>query len=163
MKNTLILGFGSDLLSDEGIVHRIIYRLQREKFDADYKVFPILTLELIEEITGYQKIIIIDTLKTKDGIPGFVKVCPIQEYEPTLHLENFHDISLPEMINFAATLGFSITKDIIVIAVEICDHSTISTDLSLVIAEKFPLILKEILSFAACELAPQTFEFVKQD
>ena len=144
MKDILILGFGSDILCDESVVHRIIEQLRLEFPEADYLLFLTVSLDILHEISGYKKILIIDTVISKNGIPGKVKVCDFPDYEPTLHLENAHDISLPRLIDLANKLNIPITNDIQIISIEISDHVTISNQMSPVVSANFLSIIDNV-------------------
>ena len=72
--NTLILGLGNDLLSDDGIGPKLIQNL-RSHFDQEiisFKTSPVGGLELIDILKGYQKVIVIDAIKTGSNTPGTV-------------------------------------------------------------------------------------------
>ena len=144
MKEILILGFGSDILCDENIVPRIFEQLKLEFPDADYLLFLTVSLDILNEISGYKKILIIDTVLSKNGIPGKVKVYDLPDYEPTLHLENAHDISLPRLIEFANKLDVPLTNDIQIISIEISDHLTITNKMSPVLSACFLSILDHV-------------------
>ena len=152
MNKLLILGFGSDILSDERIVIQIIEKLKQEFTHADYKQFLTLSLDVLEEIITYEKIIIIDTVKSSQKKPGTVTIYPLQKYQPTLHLENMHDISFPNLIMLGAFLGYSITKDIEIISIEVHDHTTISTAYSSEIEVSFSSIFSKIKKTIALSL-----------
>ena len=118
-------------------------------------------MDTLEQIKDYKKIIILDTVKTRSGITGTVSVYPVQEYLPTLHLENLHDVSLPVLIKLGRNLGYSIAEEIYIISIEIADHTTISNNLSHRITELYSSILtsvhgilnKEILLFQTAKPA----------
>jgi len=144
MKETLILGFGSDILCDESVVPRIFEYLKVEFPEADYLLFLTVSLDILHEISGYRKILIIDTIISKNGIPGKVKMYTLPDYEPTLHLENAHDISLPRLIDLAKKLNIPLTNDIQIISIEISDHITISSQMSPVVSANYLSILNHV-------------------
>jgi len=144
VKEILILGFGSDILCDESVVPRIFEQLKLEFPKADYLLFLTVSLDILNEISGYRKILIIDTVKLKNGIPGKVKAHTFPDYEPTLHLENAHDISLPRLIEFANKLDVPLTNDIQIISIEISDHLTITNKMSPVLSACFLSILDHV-------------------
>lgn len=143
MNDTIIFGFGSDILSDERIVYLILERLESKISNVDFKCELTLSLDTLINIQEYSKIIFIDTVKSTNSCPGKVILREIKDYQPTIHLENIHDISLPQLVRVAESLDINLTKDISIISVEIVDNSTISADLSTAVANKKDHILDE--------------------
>lgn len=152
MNDSLILGFGSEILSDEGIIQRIIHQLKQYFPNTDYKLFSTLSLDVLEEIAGYKKIVILDTIKTIDSVPGRVDMFTINNYSPTLHLENLHDISLPVLIKVGKQTGYTITDEISIITIEILDYLTISTRLSPAISDLYHSIFNRVRDLLCKEI-----------
>jgi hydrogenase maturation protease len=80
----LILGIGNDILTDDAIGPKIVKRLQE---DLSYDNISFLTaaaggLEILEMIKNYQPVIIIDAIKTRDGIPGTVYYLTPENFTP---------------------------------------------------------------------------------
>jgi len=70
----LILGIGNDILKDDGIGPRLVKDLQKEAFPEVicFKTSSMGGLEILELIREYHTVLILDAIKTKDGIPGEV-------------------------------------------------------------------------------------------
>ncbi len=149
MENTLILGFGSPVLSDEGIVPLILQKLKKD-IDSGFEMRSELTLSLdhIKYFNVYKSILIIDTVISPEDKVGEVKVYPVEDYIPTLHLENIHDICLPDLIGLARELGYKIPEKIIIIAINILDHKTISTGFTNELKGKFDKVFSEVKKVA---------------
>ena len=69
---TLILGIGNPLLGDDGIGFHIAQELARQIQDenTDVKDTSVDGLNLLELITGYDRVIIIDAIMTEGGEVG---------------------------------------------------------------------------------------------
>jgi len=133
------------------VVPRIFEQLRLAFPEAGYLLFLTVSLDILNEISDYRKILIIDTVKLKKGIPGKVKTCSFPDYEPTLHLENAHDISLPRLTNFAKKLNIPLTNDIQIISIEISDHTTISSHMSPPVSANYLSILDQVrLAVQSC-------------
>lgn len=152
MKDVLILGFGSEILSDESIVPRIFQQLKNEISEVEYSLYLTLSLDLLNDINGYSKIIVIDTVKTRQGSPGYVQCYSLRNYQPTLHLENIHDISFPDMAELGKLLDYSIPEDISIIAIEIVDHETITNELSPLISLAYTSIYSKVLQMIRSQI-----------
>ncbi len=145
MKKNLILGIGSEILSDEGIVLMLIDDLKSEfEEKTDFTTALTGSLDLINEINGYENLLILDTIKSVNGEPGAVNDFDLDDYRPTMHLENFHDSSLPVTIALGRKLGYELPKKIHIITVEISDNKTISDKLSSQLSIKYNSIYRKI-------------------
>ncbi|MFC2136852.1 hydrogenase maturation protease, partial [Bacteroidota bacterium] len=105
----LLLGLGSDILSDEGIGIRIIQLLEHTnlRLITDFKTLNIGSPELIEIIKDYKKVFIIDAIKTKSKQVGEIHYLDLNNFQKTINLSNPHDIPFIDTIN----LGKSIYKE----------------------------------------------------
>ena len=145
MKKNLILGIGSEILSDEGIVLMLIDDLKNEfEEKTDFTTALTGSLDLINEINGYENLLILDTIKSVNGEPGSVNAFSLENYQPTTHLENFHDSSFPDTIALGRKLGYELPKKIHIITIEIIDNKTISNKLSLQVSLKYKSIYNKI-------------------
>ena len=72
--NTLILGIGNDILTDDGVGPRLCDFLKEEfkNTSVNFEKLNVGGLEVLEFIQGYQTVIFIDAIKTLDGRVGDV-------------------------------------------------------------------------------------------
>jgi len=146
-KDILILGIGNDILTDDAIGPKIVKRLQE---DLSHDNISFLTaaaggLEILEMIKNYKQVVIIDAIKTKGGIPGAVYYLTPDNFEETLHISSFHDVSFLTALELAKKLEISIPSRIDIIAVEIVEDLTFSNEFSKDIASKYDIIYQDIL------------------
>jgi len=142
----LVLGIGNDILTDDGIGPRLVTELEKE-MDNDYLDFMTLAsggLEILEMIKDYKSVIIIDAIKTKNGIPGNIYYLTPSNFKETLHISSFHDVSFLTALRLADKLEMTIPERINIIAVEILEDLTFSSSFSKPIAEKYPQIFQEV-------------------
>jgi hydrogenase maturation protease len=142
---TLILGLGSNILTDAGIGIHIVDKLKAENIFPNlfYDTALISSLEILEVIKGYETVIIIDGKKTGDVEIGTVNLFR-PETIPTLHLSNFHDFEFPQILELGNQIGYDIPANIFMIAVEIKDDQTFGDWLSKELSIYFPEIIKQI-------------------
>ena len=101
MMKTLILGVGNPILSDDGVGIHVVRKLQKEVNDVDFDEASVSGLELVEMFKGYERVIIVDAIKTKDGVPGRIyKLTP--DDIPTLHGITPHDVDFKTAIELMA-------------------------------------------------------------
>ncbi|NTW33114.1 MAG: hydrogenase maturation protease [Bacteroidetes bacterium] len=142
----LVLGMGNDILTDDGIGIKITKVLE-EKFPVPNIIYDTLSLgglEIIEYIKDFKTVIIIDAIKTLNGIPGEVYKFVPEDFKETLHLSNIHDISFLTSLKLAKELDIKSPENIYIIAVEIVEDMVFSDEFTPQIQEKYPKILKEV-------------------
>ena len=162
MNKTLILGLGSEILTDDGIGLRIVndiknhqtFQVHTDKFEQnlkgrkesriDFKTCLTGSLDLLEIIKDYDILIILDATKTQNGIPGNVYRYSLKNYKDTIHLQNIHDISFQDTLKLGNRIGLKIPKKVEIFAIEIFDNLTFSSSLSAVLTNKYLRVLKEI-------------------
>ena len=86
----LILGFGSDALSDDGLPVRLVSDL-KSILDTEKFLFgtsPLGGLELLELLKDLNQAILIDTQLTGRRKPGTISVFTPGNFEETFHLSS---------------------------------------------------------------------------
>lgn len=149
MKPFVIIGIGNPMLCDDGIGYHIVESLRpllnMEIFDffTEY----ICHLELLEKIEGYQTAFIIDGNRSEEQIPGRISFFDEKNYTGMIHLDNYHDFSLREMIQLAENLEIKVAEKIHVIAIEIEEDKTFCDELSKPLQQIYPTLLESCLTF----------------
>ena len=116
---TIVLGVGNQILGDDGVGVHVANELKKHIQHSDITIDEAITggMNLLDLILGYDKVIIIDAVKTETGDNGEVKRIPLNDFS-TMHSCNPHDVSLIEAIKMAKKLGETrIPKNIIVIGI----------------------------------------------
>ncbi|MFH0864745.1 MAG: hydrogenase maturation protease [Bacteroidota bacterium] len=145
-KKILILGMGNEILTDDGIGIKLLNDL-KEKFpydDADYEALSIGGLEIVELLSGYKTVIILDAIKTMNGVPGSIYRFVPDDFKATLHIDNIHDISFLNALKVGKKLGYEMPSQIEIIAVEIIEDMVFSSEFTPRLQEKYPEILSEV-------------------
>jgi len=145
-KSILILGIGNDILKDDGIGIKIIEEINKNKFsdDIEFKTSILGGFDVLEIIQDYKKVILIDAIKTKDGVPGDIYYFKPSDFKETLHLSNIHDISFLNAIKLGKKLRFNVPKEIHIIAIEILEDRIFGDNFTPELKSKFPKIVKSV-------------------
>jgi hydrogenase maturation protease len=145
-RKTLVLGIGNDILTDDGIGPKLVSDLQKGMDDKslDFMTAASGGLEILEMIKDYKKVIILDAIKTKDGIPGSIYYLSPSNFKETLHISSFHDVSFLTALKLADKLDMMVPEQIDIIAIEILEDLTFSSSFSQPIADKYPKIFNEV-------------------
>ena len=116
---TIVLGVGNQILGDDGVGVHVANELKKHIQNPNVIIDEAITggMNLLDLILGYEKVIVIDAVKTETGENGEVKRIPLNDFS-TMHSCNPHDVSLIEAIKMTRKLGETrIPKDIIVIGI----------------------------------------------
>ena len=145
-KKTLILGLGNNILTDDGIGSRLVGDLAQMLSDPDvhYNTACSGGLEIIEYIKGYEQVVFIDAIRTREGRPGEVYYFIPSDFCETSHLSNLHDISFLTALKLGDSLNLGLPTDLHIIAVEIIEDMEFSDEFTPLLKERYPRILEEV-------------------
>jgi hydrogenase maturation protease len=156
----LIHGIGNEILTDDGIGPKLVNRLKGNlsKKDIDFETAFIGGLELLEYIGGYQTVIFIDAIRTRDGIPGTVYQLSPENFNTTIHLSSIHDVSFLTSVALGKKLGLDMPQFIYIIAVEIFEDTIFDDNFSPQIQEKYEEIYTEVKEIVERIIATNDFD-----
>ncbi len=162
-KNILVFGVGNEILTDDGIGPKVVKRLKKEYQQTGicYDTAFLGGMELLEYIQGYETVVFIDAIRTRNGIPGDVYQLDLSNFKETLHLSNVHDISFTTAFELGEKLGLKIPKQVHIIAVEILEDLIFSNDFSPEIQKRYDEIYKEVCEFIQKLFVNNTKEIIK--
>jgi hydrogenase maturation protease len=139
----LILGFGSDALSDDGLPVRLVNDLKvvesQDRFT--FETSAVGGLELLELLEGFDTAVLIDTQLTSMRKPGVIHEFTPDNFEETFHLSSQHDVYFLEALRLAKEMGISMPDDIHIIAIEVVENKKLSFEFSYEISQKYQSIL----------------------
>jgi len=142
----LILGFGSDALSDDGLPVRLIQDIKVLESHSrfTFETSAVGGLELLELLEGFDTAVLIDTQLTSRRKPGEIHEFTPANFEETFHLSSQHDVTFHEALRFAKEMGISMPDDIRIIAIEVVENKKLSFEFSDEIQDNYPGILAQI-------------------
>jgi hydrogenase maturation protease len=146
MARTLIMGLGNSILKDDSVGLRVVRELG-EKVFADHvhiKEACAANIDLLEVIGPYDRLIIVDSIKTENRRPGELFRLSLKDLQSTFHLNCLHDINLATALELGRQLGMDIPKEIRIYAIEVEDNQTFSETCSPSVEEAIPRIVEEI-------------------
>jgi hydrogenase maturation protease len=151
---TLLLGMGNPYLSDDAVGIRLVRDFSR-------KLGSVLNLEVIDEcsvgglnlldlLEGFERLIVVDSIKTHNGIPGRWYQFTAESLRETMNLGNIHDANFATALELGRRMGLSIPpeKETHIFAIEILDNLTFSERLTDDLERAYPTYSEEIF----CEL-----------
>ena len=143
---TLILGLGNPILSDDSVGFRVIQELRAEFSHPGLTLMESSTsgLGLLDLITGYDKVIIIDAIKTEGGQAGKIYRLNAEKLRDTRHLASPHDINLATALELGKKLGLALPQQIIIFAIEVVDVTTFSEECTPKVDKAIPLAVRMV-------------------
>jgi len=143
--NTLILGVGNPILTDDGVGIKIAQKLKEENPELEVVETSEAGIALLDLIAGYDKLIIIDSIKTEQGKPGQVYKLGLEDLKPAMDFSSSHGIDIATALELGQRLGYKMPKYISLYAVEIRDNTTFGEKCTQEVEERMPFITKQII------------------
>jgi hydrogenase maturation protease len=147
---TLLLGMGNPYLSDDAVGIRLVR-------DFNHRLGSVPNLEVIEEcsvgglnlldlLEGFERLIVMDSIKTKGGIPGRWYRFDAERLRETMNLSNIHDANFATALELGRRMGMPIPseRETHIFAVEILDNLTFSELLTDDLERTYPAYSEEI-------------------
>ena len=146
MAKTLLLGLGNSILKDDAVGLRVARalgeRVLKEEVQVEESSFA--NMDLLDFISAYDRLIIVDSIKTEGGRPGDLYRLNLDDLHSTLHLSCPHDINLATALELGKRLGMEIPGEIRIYGIEVEDNQTFCETCSPLVEEAIPRIIEEI-------------------
>ena len=127
---TLVLGLGNELAADDA-VGVLVTRAVRPHLAgvADVVASSASGMALIEILAGYDRAIVVDSIRTGRNPPGTITELGLEEIGRVV-APSLHQAGLPEMAAVAERLGLGFPSETRVLAVEVLDPYTLGGPVS---------------------------------
>lgn len=148
---TLVLGLGNPILRDDGVGWRVVEEVQargapvRTPYGAttstdgvEFDWVALGGLALMERLVGYERVVLVDAIRTRDGQPGTVYRLSLDDL-PTLNANAVHDATLKAALELGRRLGAVLPDDVTIIAVEAADVLSFGEGLSPAVEAAIPV------------------------
>ena len=136
--STLLLALGNDIMGDDAAALVAAQRLKaRGISDVDVSDTIEAGLALLEILSGYKQVLLLDTIVTGNHPPGTILELSQHDFTSVLG-SSPHYAGLPEVIELARHLTIAFPLDICVLALEIESPTDFSDTLSPLIQAAIP-------------------------
>lgn len=149
---TLVLGMGNPILCDDALGVRLArdYLLlagERQGVDVVAECSQ-GGLSLLEVVAGHDRLVVFDSIKTLNGVPGTWYRFSATSLLQTLNLSSVHDANFATVLELGRRLGHQLPppEGIRIFAVEAADTRTFSESLSPQLEAAYPQCRDEILT-----------------
>ncbi len=142
---TLILGIGNPILTDDGVGIKIAQRLKEENPELEVMETSEAGITLLDLVAGYDRLIIIDSIKTGQGKPGELYKLGLEDLKPTVDFLPSHGINIATAFELGQKMGYKMPKYISLYAVEIKSNLTFGEECTEEVRERIPPIARQIV------------------
>jgi len=147
ISDIMILGLGNPILGDDGIgcsVSELIGSRIGEDSGITVLSASVSPIRLLDEISGFERLIIIDSITTGLVEPGELLEIqfPVNSSTPV----SVHHFSIDQILSIGNALGLSMPEHIKVYGIEIIRPEEYGSSLSPVISKRLPEIAEEIIN-----------------
>jgi hydrogenase maturation protease len=142
----LLLGLGNDILTDDAVGLHVVHELQRELADhpsIDIRETTEMGLALLDYITGYRVVFIVDSIQTGKAAPGFLHELDAAALTQ-LTGRTPHFVGVGETLALGRQLGLPTPEQVSIFAIEVEDPFTLGTDLTPALKAALPGIVDRI-------------------
>jgi hydrogenase maturation protease len=158
---TLVVGLGNPILGDDGVGWRVVDEVERRLAampDPPPVVLDRLAvggLTLMERLVGASRAILVDSIVSRDGVPGGVRVDSLGALasRPAAHLDSGHDAPLASALAAGRALGAVLPDEVIVVTVDVLPCDTFAHGLTLPVAEAVAPAADAVMEVLADTLA----------
>ena len=142
----LVLGLGNDILTDDAVGLYVVHELQRELAGhpaIDFRETTEMGLALLDFITGYHVVAIVDSIQTGKAAPGFLHELDALALNQ-LTGRTPHFVGVGETLALGKQLGLAMPEQVRIFAIEVEDPFTLGTALTPTLQAALPGIVARI-------------------
>jgi hydrogenase maturation protease len=144
----LLLGLGNDILTDDAVGLQVAHELQRELAGhpaIDVRETMEMGLALLDFITGYSVVVIVDSIQTGKAAPGSLHELDAGALQQ-LTGRTPHFVGVSETLALGRHLGLAMPEQVKIFAIEVEDPFTLGTALTPALQAALPGIVDRIRS-----------------
>jgi hydrogenase maturation protease len=143
----LVLGIGNPILSDDGVGIKVAHEVGKNLNDPQIAVSETSAagLSLLDSILGYDRVIIIDAIQTKEGKAGQIYRMKPEDFSFAKRVSSPHQINLVTALELGKMLNLVMPRRITVFAVEAKDTTTFSEKCTPEVEKAIPEVVKMVL------------------
>ncbi len=128
---TRVIGLGNTILTDDGVgvyTAREIRRLLNEHGSADAADIvesEVGGFDLMELMTGWDRVILVDSIQFDGVAPGTLLELDPQDLRTSLRIRSVHDIDLPTVLKLGRLMGLQMPGQVLIYAIQAEDAQTL--------------------------------------
>jgi hydrogenase maturation protease len=154
MEKIIVIGLGNPILTDDGVGVNVAYEVEKA-FKGQIPEGLTITeasvggLRLMELLIGYDRVILIDALLTKNGQkPGVIHrltLDDLREISPTQHSASAHDTSLVTALETGRQMGLDLPTSFSIYAITVENILEFNEEPTPAVAAAIPIVKAAVL------------------
>lgn len=147
---TRIIGLGNSILTDDGIGITVVNELQKlpEGCGLDVVTSEAAGLALLELMSGWDRVVIVDAIKFDNLEPGTILRLDPADLRTSLRLRSVHEIDLPTALEFGRKLNIPMPEEVEIIGIQADDLLSFGETLTPALADAVAPAVELILQLA---------------
>jgi hydrogenase maturation protease len=144
--DTLVLGVGNPVLTDDAVGFRVAHLIKEAKPELPVIETAEAGLTLLELITGYEQVIIIDSVKTGLSQPGTLHQFTLDQIDPSWGFCSTHGIDIRMVIELGRKLDYKLPAKISIYGIEVEDNTNFGEKCTEKVEQSIPQLAREIIN-----------------
>lgn len=143
--DTVIMGIGNPILSDDGAGIKIAQFIGKEK--PDLRIIETCEggLALLDHMVDCERLIVIDSIKTDHGKVGELFKIDLEDLKSPTDMIS-HGIDLASALEIGAGIGYCMPKSVSIYAINVVDNTNFKEGCTRDIEKKIPGAARQIIS-----------------
>ena len=138
----LVLALGNPILCDDGVAFHILERMRPHIHEGDDLVVDEACtggIDLLVYILGFDRVLILDAVKTRRDPPGHVAVYHVEDLEASIHADSPHHTNFATAIELGKRLHADrMPEEILILGVEVDNIVDFTEEMTPAVAEAVP-------------------------
>ena len=143
--DTLVLGVGNPVLTDDAVGFRVAHFIKAAKPELTVIETAEAGLTLLELVNGYERVIIIDSIKTGRGKPGTLHILTLDQIDPSWNFCSTHGIDIRMAFELGHKLEYKLPAKISIYGIEVEDNTNFGEKCTDKVERSIPQIVREII------------------
>jgi hydrogenase maturation protease len=143
--DTLVLGVGNPVLTDDAVGFRVARFIKEAKSELTIIETPEAGLTLLELVDGYERVIIIDSVKTGRSQPGTLHQLTLDQIDPSWNFCSTHGIDIRMAFELGRKLDYKLPAKISIYGIEVEDNINFGEKCTKKVEQSIPRIVTEII------------------
>lgn len=103
-------------------------------------------MAMLDEIMGFDKVIFVDSIKTRDGTPGDIYRITVEQLQENRDLSSSHGIDFLTAVRLGRKFGYTMPEQVLVYAIEIEDNESYKEECTEKVRSSIPEIVQSIMN-----------------
>jgi hydrogenase maturation protease len=144
---TLVLGLGNPILSDDGVGIKVAHEVAGRLSSPQVTIAETsgAGLSLLDSIAGYDRVIIVDAIQTKEGQAGQIYRLGPKDLSSAKYFSSPHQINLLTALELGKVLNLAMPQEIVIFAVEAKDVTSFNEKCTPDVEQTIPEVVKMVL------------------